>query len=77
MKEFVEYIVHKIVKNKDAVTVTEHIDGKNIEIRINVSPEDMGIVIGKGGNIIKSIRALVRAKAIKDGVRVSIELTEP
>ena len=34
----------------------------------------MGLVIGKGGRTIRSIRSLVRAKAIKDGVRIRVEL---
>ncbi len=37
----------------------------------------MGLVIGKEGRIIKSIRALAKSKAIKEGVMIRVELNEP
>ena len=77
MKEFVEYILEKIVSDKDALMVEENAQETNIEIKVTVAPEDMGLIIGKAGRTIKSIRALARAKAIKDGVKVRIELVEP
>jgi predicted RNA-binding protein YlqC (UPF0109 family) len=36
----------------------------------------MGLVIGKQGRTIRSIRDLAKAKAIKDNVRIRIELHE-
>jgi len=36
----------------------------------------MGLAIGKNGRTIRSVRSLVKAKAIKDGVRVRVELID-
>ncbi len=36
----------------------------------------MGIVIGKEGHTIRSLRNLTRAKAIKDNVRIRVDLEE-
>jgi len=77
MKDFVKFILEKIVSDKDALAVTEEVQGTNHQIKIKVADSDMGLVIGKGGKTIKSIRALTKAKAIKDGIRVRIELEEP
>ncbi|MBI2620605.1 KH domain-containing protein [candidate division WWE3 bacterium] len=76
MKEFVEYLVRSIVSNKDNVVVEETKDGDGLDVSIKVDTADMGTIIGKGGKTIRSIRALAKAKAIKDGVRVRVEILE-
>lgn len=76
MKEFIEYILNQLVKNPDEMSVSEKDDNGYITYNIEVAEEDMGLVIGKGGRTIRSIRSLVKAKAIKDGVRVRVELIE-
>ena len=76
MKDFIEYLVKAIVKHPDEVTVTqEDIEGNQV-FTINVNNEDMGLVIGKQGRTIRSIRDLTKAKAIKENVRMRIELHE-
>lgn len=77
MKEFLEYIVKSIIPNSDAVIVEETQDGSVYNYLITVHPDDMGIIIGKEGRTIKSIRSIAKGKAIKDGVRINVELYEP
>lgn len=76
MKEFIEYILNQLVAHPDQLSVTEDDQNGFITYHIDVAEDDMGLVIGKGGRTIRSIRSLVKAKAIKDGVRVRIELVE-
>ncbi len=74
MKELVEYIVKQLVTNPDSVIVEETTDGSQVNLLLKVDPKDMGIVIGKAGQTIKSIRKLLLVKAISDGVRVNLQL---
>jgi uncharacterized protein len=76
MKEFIEYLLKQFVSKPDDVVITESEDNGLKMYLIKVADEDMGLVIGKGGKTIKSIRSLVRSKAIKDGIRVRIELVD-
>lgn len=76
MKEFIEYILNQFVTNPEEVMVSEVDQNGFLTYEIEVAQDDMGLVIGKGGKTIRSIRSLVRAKAIKDGVRVRVELVE-
>ncbi|HLC93795.1 MAG TPA: KH domain-containing protein [Patescibacteria group bacterium] len=78
MKDFIEYLIKQIVTHPDDVKIEEKRSEEDSQIGyyITVSPEDMGIVIGKEGRTIKSLRALARAKAIKDGIRINLELVE-
>ena len=77
MQEFLSYLVKNITKNPDDVKVEEILEGTTYNYQILVNPDDMGLVIGKEGRIIRSIRALAKSKAIKEGIMINIELLEP
>jgi hypothetical protein len=71
-----EYLVRAMVEEPDGVEVdvTER-RGKNL-IEVRVAPGDMGRVIGKRGRIAQSIRTVVRAAAVRDGVEVDVDFVE-
>jgi len=76
MKELLSYIIEKIVSHPEDIKIEEETEGGLVNLKLQVHPDDMGLVIGKGGNIIRSIRNLLRVKAIKEGKRVNLELIE-
>jgi len=76
MRDFIEYLVKQIVSKPEEVEVTETQENGVFTYKVKVDSEDMGIVIGKEGKNIKSIRNLAKSKAIKDDVRINIELLE-
>lgn len=77
MKELLEYLVKELVTKPKEVKITEskEKDG-TIHLSLSVSPEDMGVVIGKEGKTIMAIRSLVKTAAAKAGKRVFLELKE-
>jgi predicted RNA-binding protein YlqC (UPF0109 family) len=77
MKDFVEYLVKNLLpEGTQGIIVDETRNGTEVRVNITVPQEYMGAIIGKRGRVIKALRALVRAKAIKDSVKVIIELNE-
>ena len=77
MKDLIEYICKNIVNNPDDVKVEEHQSEYGmITIDIQVNPEDMGKIIGKGGKIISAIRKIAKAKSVKMGRRVQLNILE-
>lgn len=75
MKQLVEYIAKSIASEPDAVVVIEEEDEQGrIVLKLEVAPEDKGKVIGRQGRVAKSIRALVRVAAIKQGSRAVLEI---
>jgi predicted RNA-binding protein YlqC (UPF0109 family) len=76
MKELVEYIIKSLVDNPDQVEVHEVDSSSATVLELTVAGADMGRVIGKGGRIINSIRAIVQVAAAKQGRRVSLEIIE-
>lgn len=78
MKELLTYIVTSIVTHPDEVEVTqvESEDGKHITLRLSVHPDDMGLIIGRQGNIAKALRNIVKARALQHNQKVYIDILE-
>lgn len=74
MKELVEWIVRSLVRNPEAVTVTVVRKGGMEIYQVHVAPEDMGKVIGRQGRIANAIRTVVKAGALKQNLRVAVDI---
>ena len=73
-KEVLEYIARNIVDDPDAVQVTQ-VDGEaSTVLRLAVSSEDMGKVIGRGGRTARAIRDVMRAAGTKAGISLVVEI---
>ena len=77
MKELVEFIADQLVDDKSQVVVKEIDEGGRLVVELQVSKEDMGRVIGKGGRVANSIRILLRVAAAREGKKVSLDIIEP
>lgn len=73
IKEFVEYIVKKIVEFPEMVVVSVVTRNATSVLEIKVDEKDRGRVIGKEGQTIKALRTLV-ISAIPTGKKITIEV---
>jgi len=71
------YLAKAVVSHPEAVTI-EVEDGRRggLSLNVHVADGDMGRVIGKRGRVAQSIRSLVRAAAVNDGVSVDVEFVD-
>lgn len=76
MKDLLIFIARALVDYPDSVSVNEIQGERSIILELKVADEDMGKVIGKQGRIAKAIRTVVKAAAIKNNVRVVIEIVQ-
>lgn len=76
MKDTLHFIIAAIVDNPDAISIDEQDENGNVNFTISVAPEDMGKVIGKEGKVIRSIRNVMKIKAMKQNKRINIQLAE-
>jgi len=76
MKELVEVIAKALVDNPDEVKVSEEVSGKTKIVKLSVARSDMGKVIGRQGRIAKSIRAVVKAAAMRDDEKVIVDIDD-
>ena len=74
MREMVEYIAKALATSPDAVEVSEETRGNRTVLRLKVSDDDKGKVIGRGGRVAQSIRALIRVAAVKHRTRAVLEI---
>jgi predicted RNA-binding protein YlqC (UPF0109 family) len=74
MKELVEYVAKSIVNEPDAVEVTEENDERGLVLKLTVADDDKGRVIGKQGRTADAMRTLLRVKAAKQGIKVTLEI---
>ncbi|HSM71446.1 MAG TPA: KH domain-containing protein [Anaerolineales bacterium] len=77
MKELVEFIAKSLVDHPEDVQVREMGGGNRRRLELSVSKDDMGRVIGKGGKVANSIRALLRVAAEKEGKHATLDVVEP
>lgn len=72
-----EYLVRNVVDDADGVKVdVESVSETRLALNVQVSPGDMGRVIGRRGRVANAIRTLVRAAAVRDNVEVDIEFVD-
>lgn len=76
MASLVEAIARALVSKPDEVSVICEGDDKDIVIKLSVAKEDIGKIIGKSGRIAKAMRTVVKAAAIKQNKRVTVEIVE-
>ncbi len=74
LKQILTNIARAIVDSPDAVSVTETVDGDDIELTLSVAEDDIGMVIGRHGKIAKAIRRIMKAAASTCGKRVTVEI---
>lgn len=77
MKDLLSYIVTNLVTKPDVVKIDEQVQDGTVNLNLTVDMEDMGLIIGKGGQTIKSIRKLLIVRAMAENVRVNLQLAEP
>lgn len=69
-----EDMVRAVVDHPDEVKVSSEEDSEGIKLTLNVSEEDMGMVIGKHGNIARALRTVVKAAAKLSDQKVVVEI---
>lgn len=74
MRELVLDIAKALVDDPESVAVEESKVNDEIILKLTVSQDDMGKVIGKQGRIAKAIRTVVKSAANRENVKVSLEI---
>jgi len=76
MKEMIEHIVKALVDHPDEASVTELAGERTLTYEIKVMQGDQGKIIGRQGNTIDAIRAIVRAAARKLDKHATVDVID-
>ncbi len=74
---FLDYVIKALVDNPDGVSIKRSVDEMGVLLELTVSPDDMGKIIGRDGNIAKALRTLLRVVGMKHNARVNLKINEP
>lgn len=76
MEEMLKTLVKNLVDYPDKIEITSKTEDKETTLQLRVDPSDMGKVIGRQGKIAKAIRALMKAYATKQGVKINVDILD-
>lgn len=74
MEDLVRLMAQSLVDKPEEVEVNLTEEGDTLLIQLTAASDDLGRIIGKEGRIAKAIRSVVTAAAIKDGVKVRVDI---
>jgi predicted RNA-binding protein YlqC (UPF0109 family) len=57
---FLRSLIESLVDYPESIEITEKQDELGTLLSLKVSPEDMGLIIGRGGKTIDSLRTIIR-----------------
>ena len=75
--ELLEVLARALVEAPDQVVVTEVPEGEGeLVLELEVSEDDLGRVIGRGGRVANALRSVVRASATQSEQRILVEILD-
>jgi predicted RNA-binding protein YlqC (UPF0109 family) len=76
MREFLEFVIRQLIEFPDDMVLTEIPSGRTTVFKLQLRRGDVGRVIGRGGQTIHAIRALLAGSAARHGQRAILEIVE-
>ena len=76
MKELLTVVIKNLVDAPEDVSIVEKENEKSICYEVKVAKNDMGKVIGKQGKMAKSIRTVMKAVAVKEHKKITVEFVD-
>lgn len=73
--EYLKSIIRPLISNDLEVERTD--DERGILLTIKLATEDIGKVIGKGGETARAIRRLIRQFGMSQNMHISVRIYEP
>ena len=74
MSDLLVYMAKSLVNNPDEVNVKKTERGNTVIFELSVAPDDMGKIIGTNGKRAQAIRSIMKAKYLKTGKRVVVDI---
>ncbi len=74
--EFLQFLVAGLVQHSESIEIIESQDELGTLLLLCVEPSDMGLLIGRGGKTIDSIRTVLKVFGAKAGIRLHLRIME-
>ncbi len=78
MKDLLKFLLQGILgdvdSKKESFEIIESEEGGRVSYTIKSAPENMGLIIGKGGRMIKSLRNILKVRATLEKTAVTLNV---
>jgi uncharacterized protein len=74
VEQYLEFVIKGLVDFPDEIVIVKHESGQRVLFNVQVNPQDVGKIIGKHGQTIEAIRAVLSAGAARQGLKAAVEL---
>jgi predicted RNA-binding protein YlqC (UPF0109 family) len=75
MEKLLSFLIKKITGSTD-FNIKENLQDNHLTLEVAADKKIIGLIIGKGGKTIKSLRKILAVKAVSLDQTVSIEVVE-
>jgi uncharacterized protein len=76
VRQFLEFIIRQLVEFPDEVMLSEIPSGRLTVFRLQMRQTDVGRIIGRNGQTIRAIRALLASAAARHGQKATLDIVE-
>lgn len=76
MEDLLKLLIEPLVTDIAAIQIEKEQNGQNLKFTVKIPKAEIAKVIGKEGKMVKSIKNLLKIRAIKENVYATLELQE-
>jgi len=76
VRQFLEFIIRQLVEFPDEMMLSEIPSGRTTVFRLQLRRSDIGRIIGRNGQTIRAIRALLASSAARHGQKATLDIVE-
>ena len=76
MQEFLEYVIRGLAERPEEVRIDQSLKDDTVVYQISIHPDDMGRIIGKGGQTVNAIRTLLQTGSARRNQRSMLKVVE-
>jgi predicted RNA-binding protein YlqC (UPF0109 family) len=76
VRQFLEFVIRQLVEFPDEIMLSEIPRGRMTVFRLQMRQSDVGRIIGRNGQTIRSIRALLSSAAGRHGQKATLDIVE-
>lgn len=75
-RSVLQYLAENLVDDSDSIEIEMDERSRGVMLRLHVSPDDMGRVIGRRGRVAQAIRTIVAAAGETEGTSASVDIVD-
>lgn len=74
LRECLEYVVGALITHRDHVSITQTQEGNRLVFDLRLHPEDTERLTSHNGHVVRSLRNLLAAAAIREDLKVAVRV---